>query len=169
MAYLGLALLALGLAVLWLAGRTRRAADLPAGRLLAQDTLGARRSGEPLYDPVLDLSGRPDYLVDQGGRLIPVEIKSGHSHAGPRSSHRLQLAAYCRLVEAVYARRPPYGVLRYADRAFRIPFDRRLEQELRHTLASLREEEGRPQPRSHEAAERCRACGFRDGCDQALA
>jgi CRISPR-associated exonuclease Cas4 len=164
-----LLLLALGLLLLWLARRTRLAAGLPPGRVIAQDTLGPRRAGQSLYDPVLDLAGRPDYLVEQGERLIPLEIKSGRSHAGPRTSHRLQLAAYCRLVESVYARRPPFGILQYADQAYAIAYTRELEHELRQTLESLRADLGRPLDRSHESPERCRACGFREDCDQALA
>jgi CRISPR-associated exonuclease Cas4 len=163
------ALLGLGLLLLWLAERTRRAAGLPAGRVVAQDTLGPRRGGESLYDPVLDLAGRPDYLVEQGSRLIPMEIKSGLAHAGPRPSHRLQLAAYCRLVESVYARRPPHGLLQYSDRTYAIPFTRALETELTTTLEAMRADLGAPQDRSHQSVERCRACGYRDDCDQALA
>lgn len=167
MPYVVFLLLGLGLFLLWLARRTRPA-GLPAGRIVAQDTLGPRRTGETLYDPVLDLAGRPDYLVEQGDRLIPVEIKSGRSHAGPRPSHRLQLAAYCRLVESVYARRPPHGILQYADQAYAIDYTRGLEQELTRTLEALRADLGRPLDRSHESPERCRACGFREDCDQAL-
>jgi CRISPR-associated exonuclease Cas4 len=169
MGYVVAALLALGLLLLWLAQRARRAAGLPHGRVIAQDMLGSPRAGETLYDPVLDLAGRPDYLVEQGDRLIPVEVKSGPAHAGPRPSHRLQLAAYCRLVEAVYARRPPHGILRYADRSYTIPFTHALESELNETLEAMRADLGEALDRSHRSADRCRACAFRDGCDQALA
>lgn len=169
MLYLVLVLLGVGLLLLWLGGRTRRSVGIPPGRLVAQDTLGRRRSGESLYDPVFDLAGQPDYLVEQGDRLIPIEIKSGRAHAGPRPSHRLQLAAYCRLVEAVFARRPPHGVLQYADRAFAVPYSRALEAELTRTLEAMRADLGQPLDRSHESPERCRACGFHDVCDQALA
>lgn len=169
MSFLIFLLLGLGLLLLWLGRRTRAAAGLSPGRIVAQDTLGPRRTGESLYDPVLDLAGRPDYLVEQGDRLIPVEIKSGRSHAGPRVSHRLQLAAYCRLVESVYARRPPYGILQYADQAFAIANTRQLRDELARTVEEMRGDLGQALDRSHDSPERCRACGFRDDCDQALA
>lgn len=169
MPYLVFLLLVFGLLLLGLARRTRLATGLPPGRIVALDTLGPRRAGESLYDPVLDLAGRPDYLVDQGERLIPVEIKSGRSHAGPRTSHRLQLAAYCRLVESVCARRPPYGILQYADQAFAIANTRQLRDELARTVEEMRGDLGQALDRSHESPERCRACGFRDDCDQALA
>jgi CRISPR-associated exonuclease Cas4 len=163
------ALLGLGLLLLWLSRRAQIRAGLPSGRVLSQDTLGRWRSTEALYDPVDDLSGRPDYLVAQGDRLIPVEVKSGRAHAGPRLSHRLQVAAYCRLVEAVYARRPSHGVLQYADRRYDIPYNTELETELTDILAAMRRDLGGEMDRSHESPERCRACGFRERCDQSLA
>ncbi len=172
-----LVLLGLGLLLLWFSRRAQLGAGLPSGRVLSQDTLpfgmrsaiGRRRAAELLYDPVLDLTGRPDYLVGQGDRLVPVEIKSGRAHAGPRLSHRLQLAAYCRLVEAVYARRPSHGVLQYADRRYDIPYTAGLETELSDVIAAMRRDLGDELDRSHESPERCRACGFREGCDQSLA
>jgi CRISPR-associated exonuclease Cas4 len=164
-----LLLFGLGLLLLWLSRRARIEAGLPSGRVLSQDTLGRRRGDDSLYDPVHDLAGRPDYLVAQGDRLIPVEVKSGRAHAGPRLSHRLQLAAYCRLVEAVYARRPPHGILQYADRRYDIPYSAELETELTDIIAAMRRTLGDEMDRSHESPERCRACGFRAQCDQSLA
>src|SRR3990170_4098512 len=155
-------LLGLGLLLLWLGRRSQAETGLPSGRVLSQDTLGRRRAGETLYDPIFDLSGRPDYLVEHAGRLIPVEIKSGRASAGPRPSHRLQLAAYCRLVEAVYARRPSHGVLQYADRRYDIPYSAGLETELTNIIASMRRDLVGEMDRSHESPERCRACGFRE-------
>src|SRR3990172_10932248 len=158
-----------GLLLLWLGRRAQTYAGLPPGRVLSQDTLGRWRAAESLYDPVHDLTGRPDYLVAQGDGLIPVEVKSGRAHAGPRLSHRLQLAAYCRLVEAVYARRPSHGVLQYADRRYDIPYTAESEAELNKAIAAMRRDLGGEMDRSHESPERCRACGFREQCDQALA
>jgi CRISPR-associated exonuclease Cas4 len=158
-----------GLLLLWLSRRAQIDAGLPPGRVLSQDTLGRWRAAESLYDPVHDLTGRPDYLVAQGDRLIPVEVKSGRAHAGPRLSHRLQLAAYCRLVEAVYARRPSHGVLQYADRRYDIPYTAGLETELTNIIAAMRRDLVGEMDRSHESPERCRACGFREQCDQSLA
>src|SRR3972149_9365635 len=99
-------LLGVGLLLLGLSRRTQMDAGLPSGRVLSQDTLGRWRAAESLYDPVYDLTGRPDYLVAEGDRLIPVEVKSGRAHAGPRLSHRLQLAGDCRPGEGGFGRRP---------------------------------------------------------------
>jgi CRISPR-associated exonuclease Cas4 len=169
MIYLLLGLLLIGVLLVWLGRRAQASAGLPHGRVMAIDSLPTRSLDRPLYDPVTDLSGRPDYLVEDGRHLVPVEIKSGRARAGPQPSHMLQLAAYCRLVQAHTSRRPPYGILKYADRAFAVPFTRRLEQELLRTLEAMRTGEDEMPPRSHESPARCRACSVRHACDQRLA
>ena len=163
-----LLVLVVGILLVWLGRRQRSGAGLPEGRILSQDVLGRAQPGETLYDSVLDLAGRPDYLVEIDGRLVPVEIKSGRSHAGPRRSHRMQLVAYCRLVEAVHARRPPYGILRYADRSYAIPYTIEIDDELAAVLGAMRLSGVGTADRSHEAPARCRGCSFRESCDQAL-
>ena len=45
------------------------------------------------------LTGRPDYILERGGEIIPVEVKSGRKPPGPLFSHVLQVAAYCLLLE----------------------------------------------------------------------
>ncbi len=164
-----LAILIIGAVLVWLGRRRQRQAGLPAGRVVSMDTLRLSEVGQPLYDPVLDLTGRPDYLVRTGRHIIPVEIKSGRAHAGPLPGHVLQLAAYCRLVHAQTSRRPPYGLLRYADRAFAVDYTEALEAELRDTLEAMRSFEAEAPPRSHDSPGRCRACGVRGVCDQRLA
>ena len=167
--YVLLAALVIGAVLVWFGGRRQRQAGLPLGRVIAMDTLRLSEVDQPLYDPVLDLTGRPDYLVRTGRQVIPVEVKSGRAHAGPLPGHVLQLAAYCRLVHAQTSRRPPYGVLRYADRSFAVDYTEALEAELRSTLEAMRSFGGQAPPRSHESAGRCRACGVRHACDQRLA
>ncbi len=174
--YVLLAVLIIGAVLVWFGRRRQRLAGLPLGRVVAMDTLrlsdlaeSRRDVAEPLYDPVLDLTGRPDYLVQTGRHVIPVEVKSGRAHAGPLPGHVLQLAAYCRLVHAQTSRRPPYGILRYADRAFAVDYTESLEAELRRTLEAMRSFGAQAPPRSHESAGRCRACGLRHACDQRLA
>ena len=45
-------------------------------------TRGWGKLERPLYDQALDLTGKPDYLVQQNGQIIPVEVKSGRRPAG---------------------------------------------------------------------------------------
>ncbi len=163
------ALLALGLLLLWLARRGQARSGLPQGRVVYTDTGGWGRLERPLFSRELLLTGKPDYLVADGADLIPVEAKSRPAPAQPYSSHLLQLAAYCLLVEECYGRRPPYGVVKYADRAFEVDYTPELEDELLVTLDHMRADlAGGNAPRSHDEPRRCRACGYRQRCDQRL-
>lgn len=159
----------LALWLLWRSRQTLRQAGLPGGRVIYADT---RRWGpveKPLYDRALALTGRPDYLVEQGDRWIPVEVKSSHGRQGPYDGHIFQLAAYCLLVERSMGRRPPYGILHYPDRTYAIDYTPALEAALMDLLAEMRvQERRRTVDRSHESPARCRSCGFRGMCDQRL-
>jgi len=160
---LGLLLLAAGAAAFLAARAARRRSGLPAGALRYSDT----GRGEPppaLYSGRYGLAGRPDYLVQQGAQLIPVEVKSNRAPATPRQSHVLQLAAYCLLVEENY-RRPDYGILRYADQAFRIEYTPALRQQVIAAVSEMRLLLARGEaPDAGPARARCRNCGYRDDC-----
>ena len=178
-------LLGLGLLMLWLSRRGRARSGLPQGRVVYTDTGGWGRLERPLFSHALRLTGKPDYLVADGADVIPVEVKSsrapalrlrpstgsGHcsGQAQPYPSHVLQLAAYCLLVEQCYGRRPPYGIVKYADRTFEVDYTPELEDELLATLDQMRADlaDG-DAPRSHDEPRRCRACGYRQKCDQCL-
>lgn len=169
MLYLALALVLLALYLLWQSGRARRAAGLPGGRVIYTDTRAWGKPERPLYAPGLALTGKPDYLVERDGRIIPVEVKSGRAPQNPYDSHIFQLAAYCLLVEKTYGKRPPYGIIHYPDRDFAIDYTSELETALLDLMAEMRRDERRDDvPRSHESAARCRGCGFRQDCDDAL-
>lgn len=168
MPYLIGLLLLVGMALILLSQRRLVDLGLPRGRLISLDTLDLRQPGNALYDPVFHLTGRPDYLVEQAGSLLPVEVKSGRAPADPWPGQVLQLAAYCRLVHASTGNRPAYGVLKYADRAFAVDYDDSLETRLRNVLAEMRRSQGLEMERSHASPGRCRGCGYRDRCDQRL-
>ncbi len=166
--------------VLWVSTRQRKASGLPLGRVVYSDTRGWGRVEKPLYDPETGLVGRPDYLVEQGDMLIPVEVKSARAPGVPYDSHVFQLAAYCFLVERTYGKRPPYGLLRYRDRTFEIEYTPALEEELEDMLDRMRQDASKTTshsktllarqglPRSHNDAARCARCGYRSECDQHL-
>lgn len=167
--YIAILLLAAALFVLWLASRQRHSAGLPSGRVIYSDTDRWNRVEKPLYDPVMGLTGKPDYLVDDGGILIPVEVKSSRAPSVPHDSHVYQLAAYCMLVERAYHQRPPYGILHYRDRTFSIDYTPTLEGELEDLLDEIREQERHGEAsRSHQEPARCARCGYRGICDQRL-
>lgn len=162
-------LLALGLLLLGWARRGRVRSGLPQGRVIYTDIGGWNRLERPLFSREFSLTGKPDYLVSDGADIIPVEVKSSRAPAHPYQSHVLQLAAYCLLVEECYGRRPSYGIVKYADRAFEVDYTLELENELLDTLDDMRDDLNNDNaPRNHAAPRRCRACGYREQCDQRL-
>jgi CRISPR-associated exonuclease Cas4 len=162
-------LLAVGLLLLWLAQRGRARSGLPRGRVVYSDTGGWGRVDRPLFSPEFQLTGKPDYLVSDGSDVIPVEVKSGPGPAQPYGSHVLQLAAYCLLVEECYGREAPYGIIKYDDRTFEVDYTPELEERLLGVLEAMRGDlfEG-DAPRDHDDARRCRACGYRERCEERL-
>lgn len=148
----------------------RKEAGLPSGRIIYSDTRGWGKLEKPLFYTALELTGKPDYLIEQGDKIIPVEVKSGKAPETPYDSHIYQLAAYCLLVEKTYHKRPPYGIIHYENRDFAIDYTRQLEQALIDLLVEMKRDElNKNVPRSHEQAGRCAKCGFREICDQSLA
>jgi CRISPR-associated exonuclease Cas4 len=163
-------LLLLFLYLLWQSGRTQQASGLPGGRVIYTDTRAWGKVEKPLYVPGISITGKPDYLVEENGQIIPVEVKSGKAPAAPYDSHIFQLAAYCLMVEKTYGKRPPYGIIHYPDKDFAIDYTPELESRLLDILAEMRRDETREDvERSHETRARCARCGFRDLCDQSLA
>jgi len=167
MFYAILTVFLLALYLLWQGSRRQRAAGLPGGRVIYTDTRGWGALEHPLYDAALDLTGRPDYLVEEGKRIIPVEVKTGRTPRAPYDSHIFQLAAYCLLVQRTLGKRPPYGIIHYPHRSFAIDYTPALESALLDLLAEIRlAERKRNIPRSHENPARCAGCGFVEVCDQ---
>ena len=169
MLILAIFVLILALVLLWQANRSQRAIGLPAGRVIYADTRSWGRVEQPLYDAELGLVGKPDYLVETGGQVIPVEVKSSPVTTAPYDAHVFQLAAYCLLVQRHYGKRPAYGILHYPNRTFAIDYTAQLESQLLKLLEEMHAQERRKEvSRSHESAARCSRCGFRTICDQRL-
>lgn len=169
MLYVSLILIVLAVILFWQARRQRAATGLPEGEIIYSDTDNWTRNEKALFDPLLGLVGRPDYLVQTDGSIIPVEVKSSAAPPKPYDSHIYQLAAYCLLAERNALKRPPYGILQYKNRAFSIPYTPELEEKLLDVLEEMRRAEGRNSVnRSHASAARCARCGYRKVCDQKL-
>jgi CRISPR-associated exonuclease Cas4 len=163
-------LLVAGVLLWWVAARLRKRSGLPAGRIVYSDMQNWRDCPDPLYASSVNLAGKPDYLVRRWNTVLPVEVKSAPAPGEPYRSHVLQLAAYCLLVQEHFERRPPYGLIRYADRTFAVPFTPELERELLDTIDWMREDLGEGQAeRSHNDPARCRACSYVLHCEQSLA
>jgi CRISPR-associated exonuclease Cas4 len=149
--------------------RQRRDAGLPAGRIVYIDTSKMRRTEGTFFSPALSLAGRPDYLVNRNGVILPVEVKTATAPASPHPSHIHQLVAYALLVEEHFGKLPPFGILKYKDKSLEIPVTQELVQTTRNILEAMQSAADKKElPRSHEEPARCRGCGFRAECGQAL-
>ncbi|MCS6883191.1 MAG: CRISPR-associated protein Cas4 [Oscillochloridaceae bacterium] len=167
---LGGVVLCLGLLLLVFALVLRQRAGLPWGRVAAMDVGAGRPLERPLVAMRYRLAGKPDYLIERGGAVIPVEVKPGRRAPRPYDSDLMQLAAYCLLVEETTGRAPPWGFLRYADATFRLAYT----PAVRRRLVALLDEmqallDADDVSRSHDDPRRCAGCGFRTLCDDALA
>ncbi len=175
MLILALVLFVLAIILFWQARRQRASVGIPGGRIIYTDTRAwGQKVEEALYSPELGLTGKPDYLVEQKGTIIPVEVKSSRSPESPYDSHIYQLASYCLLVDHTTGKRPPYGILHYTggasgkSRTFAIDFTPQLEHAILAVLDEMRTVGRKPPGRSHEQPVRCAHCGYRSACDQKI-
>ncbi len=158
-----LVVLAVGLGVAAAAARAlaARRRESALGALVAVDAGAPMTFRSERYR----LTGRPDVVRRlPDGRLVPVELKSRSSPpAGPTPSHRVQVAAYCLLIEEATGRVPPFGAIRYGDgHEFRIDWT----PAARASLLALRAEMDRPYDgRATPSRAKCARCGWRAGCD----
>lgn len=160
--------------LLWFSNRQQRTLGLPAGKVVYSDTSQWLAVEKPLYAASLGLTGKPDYLIQQNKFTIPVEVKTCRQiPKSPYDSHIYQLAAYCVLVDQVYGKRPPEGIIHYTSgsetRNFTIPFTHQLETNVLTVIDEIQNVALRQEiDRSHQQAARCRGCGYRNTCDQVL-
>lgn len=169
---LPLILIALAALLLIIAWRYKKASGLPSGRLVYADTDQLQAIPKPFYDPVLNLVGKPDYVIRQkDGSLIPVDFKSVNAPLTPYDSHVYQVLAYCYLIEQTQGIKPGFGIIRYQDKSFEVPYDQQEKAKLLALIEDLRfvENSLESPDRSHHQAARCRSCGYRDICEQSLA
>jgi CRISPR-associated exonuclease Cas4 len=162
-------LLVLALVCFLFSRQQQKSSGLPGLRVVYTDTRLWGRLERPLYDPNIGLTGKPDYIIEQKGSLIPVEVKSSFAPEIPYRSHVLQLAAYCILIERSQKKRPPYGLIHYSNRTFAVDFTPQLESDFLELVEEIHHSDRSSSPaRSHQSKPRCEKCGYRSICDQKL-
>jgi len=164
-------LLGIALVLVLIALRFRKSSGLPGGQLVYADTDQLQAVPEPFFDPILKLVGKPDYVMRlASGALVPVDFKSTLAPAEPYRSHVFQVLAYCYLLEQSYGQAPPYGIIRYQDKSFEVPYNESEKETFLRLISQLHAVEACPDApnRSHKVSARCRGCGYRDSCDQSL-
>ena len=139
-----------------------------AGRVTRTDA-GVARPVPLLRSAHHGVAGRPDYLIEERGRVVPVELKPARRARSPWLRDVVQLAAYCLLLEEAEPRFAGYGYLRYAGRTFRVDFTPSLRAELLRTLAALRADLGAADVEpNHEDPRRCARCALVVACGRPL-
>jgi CRISPR-associated exonuclease Cas4 len=167
---LALFLALLGLAALHWSRRQRLEAGLPTGRVVYADTGAWQRNEHTLFSARHRLAGRPDYIVQERGQVLPVEVKPRRGLGQPYAGDILQLAAYCLLVEEEYGRRPYCGYLKYQKSVFRIDYTDSLRQQLLQRLEAMQQDsQARDVDPNHSEPQRCLRCGQREHCQRRLA
>lgn len=168
------AILCLLLAALSLmAARGARArAGIPQGRIVYSDVGTEQQPSKALVSQRYRLAGKPDYIVSTADGDVPVECKSTRAPArGPYESHVAQAMAYCLLMEDLSGVAPPYGLIKYSDRTVRVRYTPEMKRRLLGLIEEVYEARGVAAAavhRNHSAPARCRSCGVREACGEAL-
>jgi len=114
------------------------------------------------------IRGKPDYIVKIGNEYIPVEEKSMQSDH-PKFSHVMQITAYCMMVEDVYGKEPPYGIIKYENRQFKIPYEERWKKVVERIRKNiLRDIKRGYTHRNHHNIKKCERCARRQYCPEKL-
>ena len=152
----------------WLYFR-RHQTGLPPGTVVYTDA-GRRHPGRPLVSHRYRLAGRPDYLVNTGHGVVPVELKSARCPlSGPRDGDVAQVLAYCVLVEDVLAVRVPHAIIQYSDARHTVTYGPAEREAILALLADMRESRRHSDlHRSHSNRSRCKACGYKATCGETL-
>lgn len=122
-----------------------------------------------LYSSDRLLSGKPDFILEEDGKIVPGEFKSGRIPAGPLFSHIMQLSAYCKLVEDNYGTRPDYGYIYYGTSKHMIEFDDDIEKLMISKAAEMQScIQAGGAHRNHRRPGKCMNCSRRDICPEKL-
>ena len=146
--------------------KTREKYRIQQGQVQYNDLIKAEKA---LFSKRYRIAGKPDYIVKNNNRYIPVEFKTGN-HDYPLKNHVMQLAAYCQLIEENYNDFVPYGILVYnRDSEFKIPFNPRTRYDLENTIKKIRYAiKTGDVTLNHNDPNRCRACSMRNNCDKKI-
>lgn len=157
--------------LVWIhAGRRIARSGIPEGRVISQDADRRRELHRALVSRRYGPAGKPDYLVETTEGLVPVELKSRNSlRSGPYASDTAQLTAYCVLLEAATGVAPTHGIIRYADRSWRVSYTPQAREQVVQATEEMRgARDSQSVHRSHTQPARCRACGFRGICEERI-
>ena len=114
------------------------------------------------------IRGKPDYILKIDDEYIPVEEKTSDLQS-PIFPHVIQITAYCMLIEDKYGVPPPYGILKYKNAEFKIPYEKRWKEvvmQLRENM--IKDMEKGVAHRNHNNPKKCARCIRREYCPERL-
>ena len=119
-----------------------------------------------------NLAGRPDYLINEEGMRIPVEVKTGRRPKAPFFSHVLQIGAYCLLSEETFVSKPRCGQIRYGfeNEPHEVKWDSDLKVLVKEKLEEMNDilKGNMEAHRNHKRVGKCNSCSRRKGCPERL-
>lgn len=130
--------------------------------------IGADKEGKEIISEKYGIRGKPDYILCIDDDFIPVEEKTADL-VSPPLSHVIQITAYCMLVEDKYGKSPPYGIIKYKNSQFKIPYEMRWKKmviEMRKKM--LKDLEKGKAHRNHFNKRKCLNCARREFCNEKL-
>jgi len=110
------------------------------------------------------IKGKPDYVLKIDNEYIPVEEKTADLKS-PTFPHVIQITAYCMLIEDRYGIAPSYGILKYKNMEFKIPYEARwknLVLQLRENM--IKDIEKGESHRNHNNIKKCKNCVRKEYC-----
>ena len=120
----------------------------------------------------LNLAGRPDYMIKEGNKHIPVEVKTGRRPKAPFFSHVLQIGAYCLLSEETFSKNPEYGQIRYGfdSEPHKVVWEPKLKNIVKEKIEEMNDIlDGKIKPqRNHKRIGKCNNCSRRKNCPDRL-
>lgn len=146
--------------------KTRKTNNIQKGKITYSDL---NKPSKPFFSKKYRIAGKPDYIVEKNGKLLPVEYKSANRN-NPLKNHVLQLASYCQLIEENYGCFVPYGILVYGNKkTFEIPFNPAVRYELESSMNTMRKviKSGKVD-RNHSDIFRCKNCSMQKYCSEKI-
>lgn len=136
-------------------------------KLKSQDLIRNDQTKEKTYySKKYGIMGKPDIVKEIAGEIIPIEVKSTIYKGKIYSSHIMQIAAYCLLIEEETGKRPPYGIIKYKRHQEKIYYTKELQKNLLLQIERIREEnpEENDLPPVCNNQKKCRHCGYNYIC-----
>lgn len=132
---LSVSLFVIGLFLLvFLIKRQKGLGILQKNRIYADSTM---QPGFILQSTTIPLRGKPDYVIEDGDSLIPVEVKTGKTPREPYLNHTMQVMAYCLLVEEQYSVLPKGGIIKYPGAEFKVGYTKEAEIAVRQLVNEI--------------------------------